>query len=68
MLPKLLCANTVRNGIALLLSKGLVLMPISVAKMRTSHRRRSRSRPLEGIDEVEGSVYGWTIKPVGMSR
>ena len=70
MLPRLLCANTLGGPIEiiLLLFEGLVLVHVSVAKMSTSHRRRSRSQPLEGIDEVEGSVYGWIIKPAGTSR
>jgi hypothetical protein len=70
MLPRLLCANTLGGPIeiVLLLLEGLVLVPVSVAKMSTSHRRRSRSQPLEGIDEAEGCVYDWIIKPVGISR
>ena len=69
MLPRLLCANTLGGPIeiVLLLFEG-VLVPVSVVKMRTSHRHRSRSQPLEGIDEVEGCVDGWIIKPVGTSR
>jgi hypothetical protein len=70
MHPRLLCAITLGgpSEIVLLLFEGLVLLPVSVANMSTSHRRRSRSQPLEGIDEVEGCVYGWIIKPVGTCR